>query len=294
MSMHIALASCRNLPGWEVDDAPFHLALEERGVRISHPVWDDPEVEWDLFDACLIRTTWDYMERQDAYVSWARRVSRLIPFFNPPEIIAWNTKKTYLRDLNERGVAIAPTFFFEAEEQVDLSLLLKQTGWKRGFLKPVVGATARETLRFDQAELGKAQSHLDRLLQNEGMMFQPYLSAVEEVGELSAIFLGGRFSHAVRKIPQKGDYRVQDDFGASDLPVDLSREQRDLAEGIFDHAKAFTDAGDLLYGRVDWLTDDSGELVLTELELVEPSLFFRHSKTAGVQLADSLCAMVGG
>jgi hypothetical protein len=87
---------------------------------------------------------------------------------------------------------------------------------------------------------------------------------------------------------------VQDDFGATDFPVELSRAERDLAEFTFDQAKSFSETGELLYGRVDWLTDDSGKLVLTELELVEPSLFFRHSKTAGDRLAESLCAMIGG
>ena len=286
--MRIALASCSNLPGWEVDDAPFHASLEARGVVLSHPIWDDPDVDWERFDACLIRTTWDYMERREAYVAWAESVAQRIPFFNPPEIIRWNTEKTYLKELQDRGVPIAPTLFLEAGSKVDLSELMGAQGWKRGFLKPTVGATARETLRFGLHELDGAQRHLNRMLVEEGMMLQPYLSAVEEVGELSALYMGGRFSHAVRKVPQPGDYRVQDDFGAKDFPVELNAHQRELSDRAVQAASEFSPSGELLYARVDWLTDDSGQLVLTELELVEPSLFFRHSTAAADQLAEAL------
>ena len=287
-AMKLALASCSNLPGWEVDDAPFHEALERLGFELAHPAWDDEYVDWSAFDACLIRTTWDYMDRQEAYVDWAQKVARCCPFFNPPEIISWNTKKTYLRELAQQGVPIAPTFFYEPGDQVDLVSVLRETGWERAFLKPVVGATARETLRFEASEVAQAQAHLDRLLQREGMMLQPYLASVEEVGELSAIFLGGSFSHAVRKIPVAGDYRVQDDFGATDFPVTLSEDELGLARRIHALAQERCQSSELLYARVDWLTGDDGQLLLTELELVEPSLFFRHSPEAGNRLAQAL------
>ena len=44
--------------------------------------------------------------------------------------------------------------------------------------------------------------------------------------------------------------------------------------------------------RFDYLRDDSGAMVLNELELVEPSLFFRHSKKAAIQFADAILKRV--
>jgi glutathione synthase/RimK-type ligase-like ATP-grasp enzyme len=289
-AMHLALASCGNLPGWEVDDAPFHARLKARGFHLSHPIWDDASVDWSVFDACLIRTTWDYTDKQEAFVAWAESTGRQLPFFNPPEIIRWNTRKTYLRDLEQAGVAITPTLFLDRGVRVNVAECMASEGWTRGFLKPVVGATARECLRFEADSVGlmAGQAHLNRLLPTEAMMLQPYLSAVEEVGELSAIFLGGSFSHAVRKIPVAGDFRVQDDFGAKDYPVGLSAEEQRMARHIVETASGRASGGELLYARVDWLTDDAGQLLLTELELVEPSLFFRHSETAADQLASAL------
>ena len=163
---------------------------------------------------------------------------------------------------------------------------MKSQRWDRAFIKPFIGSTSRETLRFDADDegLSAAQAHLDRLLANEGVMIQPYLQRVETEGELSAIFIEGEITHTVRKIPVPGDYRVQDDFGATDEPITFGDAELDLARRIMSLVE-----GDLLYGRVDFLRDNAGHLCLSELELVEPSLFFRHGGHAASLLADALC-----
>ena len=63
-------------------------------------------------------------------------------------------------------------------------------------------------MRFNAIEedLKQAQAHIDRLLETESVMIQPYHARVETEGELSAIFIDGQFSHAVRKIPVPGDF----------------------------------------------------------------------------------------
>ena len=66
--MRLGLATCRDLPDWEVDDRPLHERLLARGVELEHPVWDDGTVDWTDYDAVLIRTTWDYMERREHFV----------------------------------------------------------------------------------------------------------------------------------------------------------------------------------------------------------------------------------
>ena len=115
------------------------------------------------------------------------------------------------------------------------------------------------------------------------MMLQPYVEQVERDGEWSAIFIDGDYSHGVRKVPVAGDYRVQDDFGATDMPATFTVDELALARSIVEAVEA-----DLLYARVDFLRDEHGDLRLTELELVEPSLFFRHAPEAAERLADGL------
>jgi hypothetical protein len=291
--MRLALATRADLPTWEVDDRHLHHALQQLGVPFAQPVWDDPAVDWARFTAVLVRTTWDYQDKLPAFLAWSRRVAAVTRLDNPAAVVAWNTHKHYLRQLEAHGVPLAPTQWLDRGRPVDLAALVRRLGWREGFLKPCVGATARETLRFatDAAGLAAAQAHVDRLLPHEDLMLQPFLGEVLRRGEWSAIFLDGRLSHCVRKIPVPGDYRVQDDFGARDEPYLPTAGERGLAEQAMAVVQRAggpcpgAAGAPLLYGRADFLWRDDGQCVLTELELVEPSLFFRHAPTAGRTLA---------
>ena len=255
-------------------------------MELLQPTWDDTAFDWAGCDACLIRTTWDYQERYDEFIAWARRVSGETKLFNPFEIVRWNTDKRYLRDLESRGFPIVPTVWIDVGCSIDLRGVLADRGWERAILKPVIGSTSREILRFDATNIGieAATRHLDRLLKRESMILQQYLSSVETEGELSVILIDGEITHCVRKIPVSGDYRVQDDFGGTDEPAELSATDLDSARRIVESVDA-----PWLYARVDFLTDYEGRLRLTELEMVEPSLFFRHCRQAADRLADALC-----
>lgn len=280
--MRLALATCSSVPDWEIDDRVFHAALAARTIDAPQVVWDDRNVDWSAFDAILIRTTWDYQEKRNAFVAWAEHLT--VPLYNPADIVRWNTHKFYLRDLEARGVPIVPTEWLFRGTQPDIASLCRARGWRRAFLKPCIGATARETIRFEAGDPA-AQAHADRLLADEDLMLQPYLTRVETEGELSAVFIDGQLTHGVRKVPVPGDYRVQDDFGAKDYLIDFP--DVGLARRTIEAA-----GRPLLYGRADFLIADDG-LQLTELELVEPSLFFRHCRSAAEVLADAIVRLLG-
>ena len=291
--MHIALATCHELPDWEVDDLPLHRALHARGVHLAQPAWNDPTTDWSAFDAVLIRTTWDYWHHRQAFVDWADHVDGCSRLFNGASVIRWNTDKRYLRQLSTAGVPIAPTVWLEQGARVDVAGLLAQQGWSHGFIKPVVGASASDTFRFSHTNTTPAQDHLDALLQRQGAMLQPYLPRVETDGEFSAIVIDGVVSHGVRKVPVPGDYRVQDDYGASDAPHALTPSEASLVEQACQAAMSILGLKTpLLYARVDWLRGEGSTVFLNELELVEPSLFFRHGPATAKRLADALVARV--
>lgn len=297
--VRIALATQRDLPDWEQDDLPFHAALRELGVDLHRPIWDDPEVKWHGYDGCLIRTTWDYMDKAEAFRAWAERVDERIPLFNPAAVVRWNLDKRYLRTLERRGVPHMPTVWIEPGAPIDVAQTMRARGWSRGFLKPVVGCSAQGTLRFSDtpAELADAQQHLESRLQGSGtgMMLQPYLASVERDGEVSALFFDGVLSHGVRKVPVPGDYRVQDDYGASDEPYTFTESELALATHARETAESILGlSGPLLYARADFLRADDGTLRITELELIEPSLFFRHDPAAPMRLARALVQRLGG
>lgn len=300
-AMLLALATRSDLPTWEVDDRHLHRALHDLGVAFEQPVWDDPRADWARYDAVLVRTTWDYQEKLPAFRRWAEHVAATSRLWNPKPVLAWNTHKHYLRQLGAAGVPLAPTTWLDRGSRVDVARLVANGGYREAFLKPCVGSTARETLRFPATASGfaQAQAHVDRLLPHEDLMLQPFLGQVLVRGEWSAIFVDGQITHCVRKIPVAGDYRVQDDFGARDEPYDPTQRERELAQRAMQVVQQEggpcpgADGSPLLYGRADFLWNDAGDCVLTELELVEPSLFFRHRPAAAMVLARALLRRLG-
>ena len=278
--MKLAIASCTDLAEWEVDDQILFDELRRQNIDFTVLAWDS-ETDWSVFDCCLIRTTWDYSERVDEFKNWLNAVSTETLLLNPLPVLLWNIEKSYLRDLEKQGIPIAPSVWIE--DSLCLRSLLREKSWERAFLKPIIGASASNTFRFSCENITEAQEFLDRKLKEHSFILQPYLSSVETEGEYSALFFNGKFSHAVQKIPVSGDYRVQDDYGASDYRIEADKELLDLSQAVLERLEQ-----KCLYARVDALRLDNGSLVLNELELIEPSLFFRHSQTAAKELIKSL------
>lgn len=278
--MNVSLVSCDNLPGWEVDDTPLIQSLESEGATVHRPSWTS-DIDWNQFDISIIRTTWDYHSRIGDFLSWSNRVPRL---FNDADTVKWNTHKSYLQELEQHGTKIAPTVWIPKNISVNAREIMEQLGVDRGFIKPQVGACASDTLRFTIDEIQVAQSFFEEQV-HQDMMVQPYLESVETEGELTAIFIDGEFTHGVQKIPVKGDYRVQDDFGASDTSYEFTGDEIGHMKKTL-HAVPHHD--NLLYARFDYLRDDDGHLVLNELELVEPSLFFRHCQESAMLFAKAI------
>ena len=81
----------------------------------------------------------------------------------------------------------------------------------------------------------------------------------------------------------------RDDFGATDFPIDAPEAVIDVADRAVAAAGTICGLSEpLVYARADFIALDSGAWVLNELELVEPSLFFRHSPEAASRLTDEI------
>ncbi len=270
------------------------------GAEVAVLPWD-ADVAWGEFDGALIRTPWDYhLGRAAEFQQRIEHIGRETRLQNSAAVVRWSLDKRYLRALADHGVAMLPTAWIEpgstwSAEQI--GTWLDERRFTRGFLKPVVGANAVGTLRFERNSSEEASRHLleeaARHLARDssgdpghGWMLQPYLEAVETLGEVSAVLFDGEWSHGGRKIPAGGDYRVQDDHGATDRPEEFSPENRAVAMDVVRIAERLLGLDQpLLYARVDFLEDAAGSLWLTELELVEPSLFFRHHRPGATALA---------
>jgi glutathione synthase/RimK-type ligase-like ATP-grasp enzyme len=106
-------------------------------------------------------------------------------------------------------------------------------------------------------------------------MIQPFLPAIGEEGELSLFYFDRRFSHAVRKRPRAGDFRVQEQFGGEAEPCAPEADALAAAEAVLAAIKE-----PLLYARVDLIRGLDGHWALTEIELIEPDLFLAYDRLA--------------
>ena len=273
--------TCREFADLDVDDRLVIPELARLGVTAEPVVWDEPSVDWDDYGLAVVRSAWDYVERRDEFLAWAASVPCLA---NPAPVLAWNTDKRYLRDL-EADAPVVPTTWLEPGDHVELA------GEGIVVIKPSVGAGSRDAGRFDlaSAERELAVKHVTRLLdRGETVMVQPYLDAVESEGETAMLFMAGEFSHAIGKeaLLRGPDVAVDGLFRPESISARVpSAAELDVAARVLEAARAFVP--DVLYARVDVLPTVEGP-VLLELELSEPSLFLRHDPGAASRFAAAI------
>jgi hypothetical protein len=289
--MQIGIATCAALPdGWE-DDRPLVAALHERGAEAEFAVWDDPAIDWERFDLVLIRSTWDYTDRRDDFVAWARRIGDALR--NPPELIAWNSDKRYLGELGAAGIPVVPTRYVEPGEPPPA--LEGEV-----VVKPVVSAGARDTGRFGPGAHDAAGDLLRRLAAaGRPAMVQPYLDGVESSGETAIVCFGGAESHVLRKGAVLGP---DEEAPVRDQGVTAAEAMFDeglVGPGRADPAQRAL-AGEILdwlgerfgtvptYARVDLVRGPDDAPLLLELEAVEPNFYLATAAGAAERLADVL------
>ena len=263
-------------------------ALAARGLAAARRPWSDPTVDWRRCRSALFRSTWDYFDRFVEFSPWLERVSACTRLFNHAGLIRWNIDKRYLGELAEKGVAIVPTRFVERGEAAPLADVMDARGWAEAVFKPVVSGAARLTHRVRRERLGEHEALFARCVAAEAMMVQAFEPAILDEGELSLVVIAGRTTHAVRKTPRAGDFRVQDDHGGSVQPHQASAAERAFAE-----AAVAACPSPPLYARVDMVRGADGDLRLMELELVEPELFFRFHPPAAQALAAAIATALG-
>jgi hypothetical protein len=249
--------------GLRVDpDLPIALgALRDAGYAVDLVRWDS-DADWVSYDLAVVRSCWDYAWRLAEFVAWAESVPRLR---NDVALLRWNTDKTYLRDLERTGLPVVPTVWdpTRTEELPDAA------EW---VVKPSVSAGSRDTARWPDP--AAVLAHVAELTgRGRTAMVQPYLDSVDEAGETAMLFIGGRFSHAVRKGPllARGEGVRQDRDSRGDLcPVEPTGGQRDVAQAVFDALPDLVPGAEpALYARIDLVEDAAERPMVLELELTE-------------------------
>ena len=280
--MNLAFATCDQQPLIAPDDAPLAEALESRGVSVTPLPWTaiDPYAVLDA-PPSLLRSTWDYHRVPTLFQAWLQSLAdsgRAV--WNDAAIARGNIDKIYLRHFEAGGIAIPPTRWLDRIDNETIEHALAAEGWDRAVFKPRIAATAYGTFLVSRgAELSATDLAPAR---STGALLQEFVSAIEERGEISLVYIDGTFSHAVAKHAKPGDFRVQQDFGGSVEPLIPSAGLLAFADRVMAQVDGIT-----LYARVDVVETDRGPLLM-ELELIEPELYFLHVPDAAATLANAI------
>jgi glutathione synthase/RimK-type ligase-like ATP-grasp enzyme len=270
-------------------DVPEHALLAgacaARGMELVITPWDAAPAGLNGIEAALIRSCWDYAAAPDRFVAALESMAAAgIAVLNPPATVAWNARKTYLAQIERAGAPIIQTLFAECADTVTIARAFETFEASELVVKPQVGAGGRNTLRLKR----NGWSTADLIDAPTGpAMLQPYQPAIVAEGEWSFVFFGGAFCYAILKKPAPGGWLAPNSQGAINeaadpTPADLAAAQ---------HAFAVTAnllAEPPLYARVDMVRGTAGALVLMEVELIEPALYFGCGKDFAGALAAKL------
>ena len=257
------------------------LALE--GITVEPMPWTDHIEDGSrlaAFPLVLPLIVWGYHRDHARWVqacaTWEPAGVRML---NPPSVLMWNSDKSYLGRLAERGVAMPRTQWVEGVTQADVDAAFARFGPGTVVVKPRVSGGAWQTLRLSHGEAMKGAP--------EGpAMIQPYLPSIETEGETSLLIFGGRLSHIVNKRPVNGDFRIQVQYGGQYVALP------EPPEGAWDLAQRTLAAidEDLLYARIDMARGPHGGWLLMEAELIEPDFYLDHDPANGSGFAEAVKA----
>lgn len=269
------------------DGQKLAAALENRGVDTEPVMWDDSGVNWKAYDGVLLRSCWEYPEDIDRFQTMLNEIDRAdVPLANPLEAVRWNLHKSYMLDLEEHGVRIPPTTLVPNGSGTSLEMVLATQGWDEVVVKPSVGAMSTDVWQTTAENAEESASRFAEQVAENDVLVQKYVPEIA-TGERSIVFFDGRYSHSWNS-RSTGD-PTEFDGSEIDASYEAPAEQRKQAAAALETARRLLDIDRqrLPYARVDYVPRD-GELVLIELELIEPSLGLDR----GVGTVERFCASI--
>ncbi|MCC6402651.1 MAG: hypothetical protein IT207_01440 [Fimbriimonadaceae bacterium] len=267
-SLRIGLATSVIKTEHDPDEAIQLQAFASAGHAVEMVAWDDEDADVSRFDVIVLRSTWNYPMDPQGFLSWCHRVSSVATLVNPLPAVRWNIDKVYLTELRAHGVATVPSVYFERGQRTVVSKLFDD--WGAVVVKPRISAGSLYTKRFDPGSEEECQKYLNAHVAERAMMVQPFLAGVETLLEHCLIVIGGNTTHAIAKQPRFSD--GTESVGAA---LEPSEFERSLATRVI-ASLPFP----VSYARIDLMPDEDGDPLVSEVELIEPSLFFAQNPAA--------------
>ena len=273
-----------------VSDADMSIApMAALGWEVDMVSWRAREVRWDDYDLVYICTPWDYQDDAPAFLEVLQRIeASSAVLVNSLELVRWNIDKRYLAELEQRGAAIVPSIFVDDFDVADIPAWFAHHRSDKIVIKPVVGANSDNIFVLSPEPPEATLAELARVYASRSCFVQPFLPNIQREGEYSLFFFGGEYSHAIIKKPKSGDFRSQEEHGADIIPVIAPADLIETGR----HVVALVEPSPA-YVRADFLRSEDDRFLLMELELIEPSLYFRADAESAACFARALTRQVG-
>ena len=266
-----------------IDDEHAIGPLAELGWRVSTVSWRQTEIPWGDFAAVIIRSTWDYWNDVPAFLDVLAQIDRETQLVNPLDVVHWNLAKTYMLDLEGKGIGIVPTIWPDAVNKKSFIAFFDRLECDELVIKPVVGANGQDAFRISCRDSPDRLFRIAGCFRERKAMVQRFMPRILTEGEYSLFFFNGEFSHAILKTPAKSEFRSQEEHGA-DIRAVVPEEKLLLrAQQALSAISSPT-----LYARIDLVRDDDEDFVIMELELIEPSMYLRTDPDAPMRFARAI------
>jgi len=263
-------------------DTMLFEPLKKVGWLAEEVSWRKTDVDWNVYDVVVIRTTWDYQDDVEGFMACLQRIeASSAQLQNSLKIVEWNISKNYLKDLQNQGINIVPTLWFDSFSLNDVQAGFTYFDSPQLVIKPLVSANADHTYRLTPENLVQQADQLKAIFVNREFMLQPFLTGIVEEGEYSLFYFAGHYSHSILKQPESGDFRVQEEHGGQLKSIQPCEEMLTAAR----HCLAALPE-DVLYARID-LVRYKNEFAVIEIELIEPSLYFNMDANSPQRFVDA-------
>ena len=219
--------------------------------------------------------------------------------FNDPRVVLWNADKHYLADLAKAGFRLPHTEYLDVDQVSRKSLLSTISNWSCPLvLKPSISGSARNChlINLPTSLSSSDVAYLEEMITNGthgDLVLQEYMPGIT-AGEWSLMFVNGKHTHTVLKVPQHGEFRINGEFGGRAKEVPRSNVPHiavDVAQDVLVHLQTKFSGLDmnnnkaLSYARIDGVMHGE-EFVLMEVEVIEPHMWLE--KRSGVTAVEEL------
>jgi glutathione synthase/RimK-type ligase-like ATP-grasp enzyme len=282
-----AILSMDCLDNFEAYDHLIDQPMFNAGWQTEVVSWHNKTVDWNAFDAVIIRTPWDYQDDAETFLQVLEEIENSKAHLeNSLKTVRWNIDKQYLQTLAHKQVNIVPTLWPKYFEAGALPGYFEHFNTEQIVIKPTISANSDNTFWLTRDNFATMSDELANIFAHRNFMVQPFMEQIVNEGEFSCFYFNGHFSHAILKTPKENDFRVQEEHGGQLLKITPEIALLEQSAHVLTQLPEMP-----LYARIDFVRKNSSmqgaEFALMEAELIEPSLYFNMDELAAQRFTEA-------